>query len=172
MKITELAKQLKTNRADVLSLLQDLNIPINNDEIADTIAQSILEKSQATKEQQLPPQKEQANHTAQPTTGLEQTIASAGYQSGLAIDGLFKAVDTEAQSIANLLSAQFVTRFSQTMTANQIQFTDLYVRGIAHRMTELQKQIESQIGQSENFIQALPQPEQGKGIANLLPSIK
>lgn len=176
MKITELAKQLKTNRADVLALLQDLKITVTNDEIADNLAKEIIGQLQpeTPKEQQLPPQKEQVN--TQPkqgeSSGLESIMASAGYQSGLAIDGLFKAVDQEAESIANLITAQFVSRFSQTMSNNQIQFTELYMRGLAHRMDEIKSQIESQIKDSENFIQSLPQPQQGKVIGNLLPSIK
>jgi uncharacterized protein YktB (UPF0637 family) len=58
------------------------------------------------------------------------------------------------------------------MAQDQVDFTSLYVRGIAHRLTEIQNQVNSQIQATENFIQDLPQITPVGAIASLLPSIK
>ena len=180
MKIHELQAKLKAlhgkeiAKSDVLLLLKDLGITVQDDSVPDAVAQSILDKvSQAKAELPQAKQAEPAKKQEQTTgTGLEQTIASAGFQSTQAILNLFQSVDADAESLAHLATAKFVAKFSQTMAQNQTDFSTLYMRGLAHRLDEIQNQVTAQINQAENFIQALPQSKPGEAIKSLLPSLK
>lgn len=174
MKITDLGKQIGKSNTDTKQILQALNIPFQGEHIDDNLAEQVINKVNEAKESvALPPQqKTEAKQEKNQPTGLDQTIAASGMQSTQAINNLFNSVENDAESLAHLASAKFVSKFAKTMAQDQVEFTSLYVRGIAHRLTEIQNQVNSQIQATENFIQDLPQITPVGAIASLLPSIK
>lgn len=181
MKIHELQAKLKSvygkeiTKTDTILLLKDLGITVTDDSIPDAVATQILDKVNQAKADLPQAKQAEPNPNTKQThraTTLEQTIASAGYQSTQAILNLFESVDADAESLAHLATAKFVAKFSQTMAQNQTDFSSLYMRGLAHRLDEIQNQVTAQITQAENFIQALPQSKPGEAIKSLLPSLK
>lgn len=175
MKITDLGKQIGKSNTDTKQILQALNIPFQGEHIDDNLAEQVISKVNEAKESvALPPQQkpETKQEKNQSPAGLEQTIAASGMQSTQAINNLFNSVENDAESLAHLASAKFVSKFAMTIAQDQVDFTSLYVRGLAHRLDEIQNQVNSQIQATENFIQDLPQITPVGAIASLLPSIK
>jgi hypothetical protein len=174
VKITDLGKSIGKSNTDTKQILQALNIPFQGEHIDDSLAEQVINKVNEAKESvALPPQqKPEAKQEKSQPAGLEQTIAASGMQSTQAINNLFDSVENDAESLAHLASAKFVSKFAKTMAQDQVDFTSLYVRGIAHRLTEIQNQVNSQIQATENFIQDLPQITPVGAIASLLPSVK
>lgn len=171
-----MGRQIGKSNTDTKQILQALNIPFQGEHIDDNLAEQVINKVNEAKESvALPPQqkteaaKQEKN---QSPTGLEQTIAASGMQSTQAINNLFNSVENDAESLAHLASAKFVSKFAMTIAQDQVDFTSLYVRGLAHRLDEIQSQVKNQIQATENFIQDLPQITPVGAIASLLPSIK
>lgn len=174
MKITDLGRQIGKSNTDTKQILQALNIPFQGEHIDDNLAEQVINKVNEAKESvALPQQKPEAKkEKSQSPTGLEQTIAASGMQSTQAINNLFNSVENDAESLAHLASAKFVSKFAMTIAQDQVDFTSLYVRGLAHRLDEIQSQVKNQIQATENFIQDIPQITPVGAIASLLPSIK
>lgn len=172
MKLHELAKKIGKSNTDTRLLLQDLGLNGDSDSVPDDVAQAILNKVQDIKKE-LPPEPKQPDaKQANTPGGLEQTIALSGHQSSQAIESIFQGVENDAESLANLVSAKFVAKFSATVAENQTNFSKLYLQGLAFRINEIQNQVQNQIQASENFIQSLPQPKLTGVIPSLLPSVK